>query len=72
MQRDAEVKKNTFKKRKCRKSQHTYNHSTREWEAGVSGVQGYPQLQSRFEASLGYETISKYQKEMGVGGVESR
>jgi hypothetical protein len=43
---DTGVKKNHFKRRKCRKSQGCgtthmwYNHSNREREVGESGVQG--------------------------------
>lgn len=43
-----------------------HNHSTRE-EARVSGVQGYPQLQSRFKVSLGYEILSQNTKKKWGG-----
>jgi hypothetical protein len=40
---------------------------TREVEVGRSGVQGHPQLQNKFQASLGYIRLS-----LGLGvGVES-
>lgn len=46
---------------------HTYNHSHREREVGVSGLQGYLQLQSMFKANLGYETLAQNTKKKQGG-----
>lgn len=43
------------------------NPSTQEEEAGESGVPGYFQLHSKFEASLGYKTTCLKNKSISAG-----
>lgn len=50
---------------------HIYSPSTSQKEAGESGVESKPQLQSKFEATLGYMRPSLKNKNIDKNNVSS-